>query len=305
MSGDEFPFESRHALVDGVRIHYVEAGVGAPVLFVHGNPTWSYLWRNILPTIAETHRAIALDLPGFGRSERPAGARYDFADHARVIDGFIDALGLERLSLVLHDWGGALGMQWAVTHPERVVSVTLMSTFVAPVGGALRLILRLPRLPGVGWLLVQQLNLFVPLVLRVGVVDRSRLTREVMRRYREPFPDAASRFPIRRWTEQLPALADDPTYRVMERIGAALPTFEPPVMIVKATRDPILTMGRARWLAATLPNARLEIVEGAGHFVQEDRPEAVAALLRDFLHGGGASGSDLRGQADARKTTNS
>ncbi len=266
-----------------MRVHYVEVGTGPPVLFLHGNPTWSYLWRNILPAAGRAHRAVAFDLPGFGRSERPADSRYDFAGHARVLSGFIDQLGVERLTLVGHDWGGILAMNWAVEHPQRVTRVALMSTFVAPVGGLLRPLLRLPRTPGLGWLLIQRLNLFLPLAMRFGVADRSRLTREVMRHYREPFPDAASRYPIRRWTEQLPATRNDTTYRVLERIGAALPTFEPPVLIVKGSRDPILATSRARWLTATLPRARLAVVEGAGHFLQEDRPREVADLLSGFL----------------------
>ena len=283
MTTDAFPFESRHAVVNGVRIHYVEAGDGDPVLFVHGNPTWSYLWRNILPAVARTHRAIALDLMGFGRSERPPGARYDLDEHMGILDGFIEQLGAPRLSLVLHDWGGILGMHYAVAHRERIAKVALASTSLAPPGRSLRWALRLPRLPGLGWLLVQRLNLFLPLALRAGVIQRSRRTPEMLRRYREPFPDAASRLPIRRWTEQLPARPDDRVSRVLDMIGEVLPAFEAPVLILRGRFDPILSMARARLLARLLPDARLEVVPGAGHFMQEDQPERVAASLRAFL----------------------
>ncbi len=284
MSRDDFPFASHYVIVRGVRIHYVEAGQGDPVLFVHGNPTWSYLWRNIIPTVAETHRAIAFDLIGFGRSEHPPGSRYDFDDHAAILDGFIEQLGLERLSLVLHDWGGLLGMQYAVAHPDRVTKVVLASTYVLPLGAPLRWLLRLPRTPGFGWLLVQRLNLLLSLALRAGIRQRARRTPQLLRCYREPFPDVASRLPIRRWTEQLPSGPQDPSYRALERIAAALPTFNRPVLLLKGSRDPILTTQRARRLVKALPHARLEVVEDAGHFLQEDQPQQVAELLRAFLN---------------------
>ena len=172
----------------------------------------------------------------------------------------------------------------AVEHLERVSRVALLSTFVAPVDGVLRsALMRLPRIPGLGALLVQRLNLFVPLALRAGVVHWSRLTPELRRAYATPFPDAASRLPIRRWTEQLPASNRDRTYRVLQAIAGSLPSFDRPVLILRGRYDPVLTMSRARWLRETLPQARLEVVLGAGHFLQEDQPERVASLLVDFL----------------------
>ena len=284
MARSAWPFESKHAVIHGVRLHYVEHGSGPPALFLHGNPTWSYLWRNVLPEVGRTHRAIAVDLAGFGRSEHPSGFNYDFDEHAALLAGFIDHLELDDLSLVLHDWGGILGMHWAVEHLDRVSRVALLSTFVAPVDGVLRsALMRLPRIPGLGALLVQRLNLFVPLALRAGVVHWSRLTPELRRAYATPFPGAASRLPIRRWTEQLPASSRDRTHRVLQVIAGSLPSFDRPVLIVRGRYDPVLTMTRARWLRDALPQARLEVVSRAGHFLQEDQPERVASLLADFL----------------------
>lgn len=291
MAADDARTE-RDVVVRGVRIHYVERGTGAPVLFVHGNPTSSYLWRNITPAIARTHRTIAIDLPGFGGSEHPLGFGYRFDDHAAVLEAFIGELGLEGVALVLHDWGGILGMYYAVRHPERVTNVVLMSTSVAPVrmSPVVGALLRLPRAPLLGWLIVQRLNLFLPLALRAGVVHWSHLTPEVRRAYARPFPDAASRLPIRRWTEQLPARPGDRVSAVLREIGEALPAFDRPVLIVKAQRDPILSTSRARALLDVLPHARLELVRDAGHFLQEDQPERVAELLADFLASPAAAG---------------
>ena len=285
LSRHEFPFESKFAAVNGVRIHYVEQGRGDPVLFIHGNPTWSYLWRNIIPKVAETHRAIAVDLLGFGKSDRPKDADYSFEQHCAVITGFIESMALRNLSLVLHDWGGPIGMSYAVDHKENVANVVLLSTFVAPVAMAppLAFALRLLRVRWLSTFVIQRLNLFLPVVLRFGVARRSNLTRDVLRQYYAPFPDYQSRRPVRRWPEQLPLGPADSTYQALERMGEALPSFDRRVLVLKAAQDPILTMSRAKWLVQTLPNARLQVVEKAGHYAQEDQPEKVAAAISRFL----------------------
>ena len=257
-----FP-EARFIETNGIRMAVYEQGEeggGPPVVLCHGWPELAYSWRRQISALAGAgYRVIAPGMRGYGRTERPeAIGDYDIHHLTGDMAGLLDALGIERAVFCGHDWGGILAMNWAVEHPQRVTRIALMSTFVAPVGGLLRPLLRLPRTPGIGWQLIQRLNLFLPLAMRFGVVDRSRLTREVMRHYREPFPDAASRYPIRRWTEQLPATRNDPTYRVLERIGAALPTLAPPVLIVKGSRDPILTTSRARWLRSIPPE------EGSG-----------------------------------------
>ncbi len=279
----DFAFASKYVEVHGSNIHYVEEGTGDPVLFVHGNPTWSYLWRNIIPKVAQTHRAIAVDLLGFGRSDKPSDADYSFDEHCAVVAGFIDSLDLRNLSLVLHDWGGPIGMSYAIDHKENVAKVVLISTFVAPVKLPLGFALKVLRLRWLSAFIIQRLNLFLPFALRVGVANRSHLTREVLRQYHAPFPDYESRRSMRRWPEQLPLGPADSAYRALERIGAALPSFDRPVLVLKAERDPILTMKRAKWLVQTLPVARLEVVEKAGHYAQEDQPEKVAAAISQFL----------------------
>lgn len=283
MSHHEFPYESNFATIDGARIHYVEQGAGRPVLFVHGNPTWSYLWRNIIPKVAETERALAIDLLGFGKSDKPAGADYSFDQHCAIVSEFIQSMGLKDVALVLHDWGGLIGMNYAIDHVENVRKVVLLSTFVAPVALPFASVLRLFRNSALTTLFVQRLNLFMPLVFRIGVVKRSSMSDGVREQYYAPFPDYASRRSVRRWPEQIPLVPSDATYQTLERISQALPSFNRPVLVLKADRDPILTMKRAEWLVQTLPQARLEVIEQAGHFAQEDQPEKVAAAISAFL----------------------
>lgn len=287
MSHHEFPFKSHFATICGTQIHYVEEGAGQPVLFIHGNPTWSYLWRNIIPKVAETERAIAIDLLGFGKSDKPADADYSFDQHCAIVNEFIQAMSLTNVSLVLHDWGGLIGMNYAIDHIANVRKVVLLSTFVAPVALPFAPVLRLFRNAVLTTLFVQRLNLFMPLALRFGVAKQSSMSDGVREQYYAPFPDYGSRRSVRRWPEQIPLVPADSTYQTLERIGKALPSFNRQVLVLKADRDPILTMKRAEWLVQTLPHARLEVIEQAGHFAQEDQPEKIAEAISAFMRKGG------------------
>ena len=283
VSHHDFRYESKFATIDGMRIHYVEEGAGRPVLFVHGNPTWSYLWRNIIPKVAETERALAIDLLGFGKSDKPVDADYSFDQHCAIVSEFIQSMGLKDVALVLHDWGGLIGMNYAIDHVKNVRRVVLLSTFVAPVALPFASVLRLIRDSALTPLFVQRLNLFMPLVLRLGVARRSSMSDVVREQYYAPFPDYASRRSVRRWPEQIPLVPSDITYQALDRIGRALPSFDRQVLVLKADRDPILTMKRAEWLVQTLPRGRLVVIEQAGHFAQEDQPSKVATAISAFL----------------------
>ena len=130
----EFPFRSRYLELDGTRLHYLDEGEGEPIVFLHGNPTWSYVWRNVIPHLTSVGRCIALDLAGMGRSSKPA-IDYRFADHARYLEGFLDTLDLHDLTLVLHDWGSALGFDYARRHEGNVRALAFLEAMLAPVPG--------------------------------------------------------------------------------------------------------------------------------------------------------------------------
>lgn len=179
----QYPFESHYLIVDGVRIHYVDQGEGDPVLMVHGQPTWSYLWRNIIPAIAENHRAIAIDLMGFGLSDKPAHRQYSFAEHSAVLRGFIEALELKTLTLVLHDWGGPIGLDYAMYHQENINKLVLLNTF-ATVDFKLAWIFKAAfRSPFLADFLVRRLNAFGILAPRFGV--QHKLDQRALKNYRE------------------------------------------------------------------------------------------------------------------------
>jgi pimeloyl-ACP methyl ester carboxylesterase len=207
---EDFPFESRFADVLDARLHYVEVGQGRPILLLHGNPTWSYVWRNILPIVAEQGRAIAVDLVGMGRSSKPE-ILYRFADHSAYLDAFIQALGLRNVTFVLHDWGSALGFHYACRHPDNVRAMAFFEAILAPIPGwgalprDLRQMFQSFRDPAVGCRLIIEENMFIEKVLPAGI-SRTLTDRE-MESYREPYlkPEAlAQRGPDRRSTGRRP-----------------------------------------------------------------------------------------------------
>lgn len=305
----DFPFDSKFTTIDGHRIHYVELGEGDPVLFIHGNPTWSYIWRNILPAVArETgRRGIALDLLGFGRSDKPEG-EYSLALHERIIEGFIEQLNLKNIVLVLQDWGGPLGTYYAVHHPEKIQGLALMETFLWDMAwkdlGRYKIGFKLFRSP-VGYLMIQVMNFFVNKLLPGAVLNTGNLTDEVMRRYREPFPTIPSRKAVRRFPQLIP-IEGEPreSCGFIEEIEQKLPGVTFPVMWIKAAPGTIITENTEYRLVALkqrLP--QLEVTEfGRGmHYLQEDDPERIVDLLVTWMREKRLTGRDAGTPPEFRK----
>ncbi|MGQ0620634.1 MAG: haloalkane dehalogenase [Panacagrimonas sp.] len=286
--GDRFDFESRYVEVLGSRLHYVESGPqdGPPVLFLHGNPTSAYLWRNIIPHVATQARCIAPDLIGFGRSDKPDIA-YRFEDHARYIDAFIDALGLRTLTLVIHDWGSAIGLHWAQRHPSRVAGIAMME-FISPVKSwadwpeGIRPLFQAFRTEGQGESLILEQNVFIEQVLP-GAVARG-LTEAEMRHYREPFPTPATRKPMLSFPRELP-IEGRPAdvVAVAGSYMAWLQESAVPKLLFWGTPGILVTPADAARYERTLPNLR-SIDIGAGlHYLQEDHPDLIGRSVAEWL----------------------
>ncbi|MGL4236157.1 haloalkane dehalogenase [Tabrizicola sp.] len=291
-TSDAWRREKRFVEALGRRMAYVERGAGHPVVFLHGNPTSSFLWRGVLPHVeGPGRRLIAPDLVGMGDSEKiPAGAepdRYRFASHARYLDAFMDALvGTEPATLVLHDWGGALGFDWAYRHQERVRAVAYMETFIAP--------LTLDDLPesfhatlnavrsDEGETLVLNENMFVEKML--PSVTRRQLSPDEMAEYRRPFLDPGdARWPTLQWPREVP-LSGEPA-DVHQRIAAYsawLGTAQLPKLFVDAQPGVFIT-GRIRDLALTFPHQQRLAIKGL-HFVPEDSPGEVGRAIAAWLN---------------------
>ena len=292
-----FDFRPHHVEVLGSRMHYVDtgpvAGSDEVVLFLHGNPTSSYLWRNIIPQVSPRARCIAPDLIGFGGSDKP-DLGYRFADHVRYLDGFIAALGLDRLTLVIHDWGSALGLHWARRHEARVKGIAMME-FIAPVPSwsdwpeALQPVFQAFRSPGSGEAMVIEQNLFIEKVLP-GAVVRG-LTEAEMAHYRAPFLEPASRRPMLAFPRQLP-IAGEPAevVAIAEAYMAWLATSPVPKLLFWGTPGVLVTPALAACYAQTWRNLRSVDIGPALHYVQEDCPDLIGTTIADWLGERAATG---------------
>jgi haloalkane dehalogenase len=266
-------------------IHHVETGEGDPIVFLHGNPTSSVLWRNVIPRFAGEGRAIAPDLIGMGRSGKPDIA-YRFADHARYLDAWFDALALSRVTLVVHDWGSALGIDWARRHADRVAGVAMMEAilrdipwneFPSEIAGVFRSF----RTSGVGEKLVLEDNVFIERILPGAILRKLRA--EEMDAYRAPYPTAASRRPILAWPRQLPLGGEPPEIIAMLRENERwLSSSTTPKLLLRFDPGVLVTERVAEWCARTFRNLEVQRLGPGLHYVQEDHPEAIGDAARDW-----------------------
>ncbi|MEV0423447.1 haloalkane dehalogenase [Streptosporangium canum] len=267
-------------------IFYREAGAGVPMVFLHGNPTSSHLWRHIMPAMGDSGRRLAPDLIGMGESGKPDIA-YTFDDHARYLDAWFDALGLDGVVLVGHDWGGALAFDWAARHPGRVRGIAFTETIVKPMswqefpeGG--RSLFEAIKTPGVGEAMILDENAFIEQALPGTVA--TPLSEEDLDTYRRPYPTRDSRRPLLQWPRAMP-LGGEPADVVarIEFYDEWLATsVEVPKLLLTFAPGPGAMMGPeiVEWCAANM--AGLEIDEHpmpAGHHTPEDQPEAIAASV--------------------------
>lgn len=266
---------------------YVDTGVGDPVVFLHGNPTSSYLWRNIIPFLSEHGRCLAPDLIGMGRSGKSPAARYRFLDHVRYLDAWFDALDLSRnLVLVVHDWGSALGFHRAFRYPAHIKAIAYMEAIVQPRRwedfpngrDAMFRALRSEQ----GEHLVLDENFFVETVLPKSVIRT--LGEAEMAAYRAPFRDRQARLPTLAWPRELPIDGEPADVaEIVERYGQWLSRSQLPKLLITAEPGALL-VGRAREFCRTWPNQREVCVEGI-HYVQEDSPAEIGSALQKFVRG--------------------
>ncbi|MCY4582811.1 MAG: haloalkane dehalogenase [Chloroflexi bacterium] len=279
------PHPRRTANVLDSTMTYVDTGEGGPVVFLHGNPTSSYLWRNIIPHLSGQARCLVPDLIGMGDSGKAPGGSYTFADHARYLDAWFEALGLtEQVVLVGHDWGSALGFDWACRHPDRVKGIAYMEGIVRPMSWdewpeQARNIFQAMRSPA-GEEIVLRKNVFVERVLPASIMRT--LDDEEMDTYRRPYVEPGeSRRPTLTWPRQIP-LDGEPidVVELVQRYADWLSASDLPKLFVNAEPGIILT-GAQREFCRAWPNQREVTVRGL-HFIQEDSPDEVGHALADW-----------------------
>ena len=280
------PHPRRRARVLDTELSYVDMGQGKPVVFLHGNPTSSYLWRNVMPHVAGAHRCLAPDLVGMGESGKAPAGSYRFADHARYLDAWFDALGLTSgVTLVVHDWGSALGFHWARRHPDRVRALVYMEAIVRPLTWAewpevARKVFQAMRSPA-GDEMVLDKNVFVERILPLSVLRG--LTDAEMTVYRKPYlAPGESRRPTLTWPRQIP-IDGEPAdvVALVEEYGRWLAKSPVPKLFVNADPGTILT-GPQREFCRTWPHQD-EITVRGSHFIQEDSPHEIGRAIAGFL----------------------
>jgi haloalkane dehalogenase len=275
-----YDFEPHYAEVDGLRIHYVDEGGGPAVLLLHGEPTWSYLYRKMIPVLVDAGlRAVAPDLVGFGRSDKPTPrTEYTYARHVAWIKGFMDATGLDDITVFGQDWGGLIGLRLVAEHPDRFARVVASNTGLPTGEGMSEAFMN--------WRNFSQTTPEMP----IGAIVASgcaavKLTTEEVAAYDAPFPDESYKEGARQFPVLVPADPDNEAVPDNRRAWESLARFEKPFLCAFGDSDPI-TRGADARMREVIPGAQGQkhvTVEGAGHFIQEDKGPELARIVSDFV----------------------
>jgi haloalkane dehalogenase len=284
---EAYPFESHYVTANNIRLHYVDEGPadGKPLLFLHGNPTWSYLYRNIIPPLAATgYRVLAMDNMGFGRSDKPLDVEaHTIQRHVANLQGFIESLGLQQVTFVGHAWGAVFSLAYAAQKAENVSALVLLN-------GDTYLAIKLPGLfkilfiwPITSALLARRLNVSARLLLQRGTYYRQHLNAAIMARYINVFSDYTARAGVLGLPRMLPLKQNHPSSEFLRKLEGQLPSFKMPVLLIAGAHDPGSGVVAMRRLQQMLPHAEMHTMEHAGHFMQEDAPEEIVFLIQEFL----------------------
>ena len=282
-----YPFESRYCDRGGLKMHYLDEGRGAPVVMVHGNPTWSFYYRGLALALRASHRVIVPDHIGMGLSDKPGGDRYDFRLKSRVddLEALLEQLGVrEDITLVVHDWGGMIGFAWACRHPERIKRLVVFNTaaFPPPAGKTLPWQLALSR-TALGPLLIQGLNAFCRGAAR-SCVARRPMTAEIAAGYLAPYDTWGHRLAVLRFVQDIPLGPADPSDALVRETGEKLSVLaERPMLLAWGGRDFVFDGDYYREWRRRFPRAEAHLLSDAGHYVLEDAREELVPLVRDFL----------------------
>ena len=285
----EFQYASKYIEILGAKIHYIDEGEGDTFLFLHGNPTSSYLWRNVMRYVRPHGRIVALDNVGFGKSAKP-DIDYTLQTHIQYTNAFVEALGLKDIILVVHDWGSVLGLNYAATQSANVKGIVMMEAFLPPafpadsvdVFGAAGGFFTQLRDPKAGRELIIEKNIFIEQLLGNASLTRI-MPADVVDVYRAPFTDPASREPIFVWPQEIP-IGGIPARNVtiFNRYANWLKTAKTPKLLQYVAPGALVTPERADWVARNFPKIETQFVGYGTHFIQEDNPQAIGRGIVDW-----------------------
>ena len=278
----DFPYAPHYVTIHGLRIHYLDEGQGEPILCLHGEPSWSFLYRRMIPALSARGRVIAPDLVGFGRSDKFSEIEeYTYAMHSSMLSAFVTALDLRSITLVCQDWGGILGLPMAADMPERFARLVIMNTGL-PTGER-------PPTPGfLQWRAFAERmgrDIEPGQLVAVSAANQNAITPAIMAAYDAPFPDASFRAGVAAFPLLVPIRPDDAGAAESRRTRDALRGWDKPALIMFSDSDPV-TAGGDRFFRKLIPTAKDQpeiVIQGAGHFLQEEKGEEIAAHIADFL----------------------
>ena len=272
-----FDYEPHYAEVDGLRMHYVDEGAGDPVVLFHGEPTWAYLYRKMIPPLlAAGRRVIAPDFAGFGRSDKPTDRGwYTYDRHVEYVSGLLGGLELQNATVVVHDWGGPIGLRWAVENEDRVGRLVILNTglFAGQVNEAF-----------MAWRNFAESNPDLPVGFIIQSATATEVPQEVVDAYEAPWPNAESKAGVAQFPLLVPTSEDGPGVAEMGAVRERLSAWEKPALVCFSDSDPIFSPKAGQRFVDLIPGAgEQRVIEGGAHFLQEDRGEVIAGAINEFL----------------------
>lgn len=278
---DGYPYASHYAELPGGRMHYVDEGSGAPVVMQHGVPTWSYVWRNVIPYVSRGDRAIAPDMLNHGKSDK--NQKYTFSDRYVDFERFVDALGLKQLVLVLHDWGASVGFLYAARHPENVKGIVFFEAMLGPAPSldAFPPPVKEMRGPN-GYTMVVEQNFFLETML--PQLSMKPLPPDVLAAYKAPFANASDRLQLLQWPREIPVMGDgSPNLPAFGEYAQFLASSQIPKLLIYADPGVLDPASAVEFAVKTYPNLETVSVGKGAHLLQEDTPDAVGQAIRGWL----------------------
>jgi haloalkane dehalogenase len=275
-----YGFDPHYVEVDALRLHYVDEGEGDPVVCFHGEPTWSYLYRKMVgPLVAGGHRVVCPDYPGFGRSDKPtARGWYTYDRHVEYMSRLLEQLDVRDATVVVQDWGGPIGLRWAMENPARVERLVILNTglFAGQVNEAF-----------MAWRGFAERNPDLPVGFVIQSATKTDLADEVVSAYEAPWPSAESKAGVAMFPLLVPISQDAPGVSEMNAVRERLAAWKKPALVCFSDSDPIFPPKAGQRFVELIPGAdALRVIEGAAHFLQEDRGEEIAAEIDRFVGGG-------------------